>query len=1055
MEARVLLVDDHPIFRQGLRHLLEKEKDLKVVGEAGDGLEAIDRLRESSPDIVVMDISMPNLDGVEATRQILSELPETKVVALSVHSTKRFVRDMLQAGATGYILKESVPEEMVQGIRTVLSGDVYLSRSISGIVVSEYKKLLSETEQPPQTLSEPILRTKLHPPPVSADIIPRIRLIELLEQGRHRPMTLISAPAGYGKSILASQWLETCGCPGAWVSLDEKDSDLRLFLTYLLEAVQKAFPAASLATKDLLQAATFPPEKLLSQYLLNDMEKVEEPLVLVLDDYHRIRKSAVHELLRELLRHPTPMLHLALLTRRDPPLPINNLRAQGRLTEIGVEHLRFTPAETTALLERFIHLTIDEKTASVLDERVEGWVVGLRLVALSLGQKKGQDRILQGLNQGSPYVREYLIQEVLSQVPQAFAQYLVETSVLDRFCLPLCNALSLSSKGQKKTEDPLSCQAFMDWLEETHLFVIPLDDTHTWFRYHHLFQDLLQSQLKRRCSSEEITVLHSRASEWFAENGLIDEAIQHALAADDVVGAARLVEGNRQRIQNLDRWYVLEKWLSLFPDTVIKQQPGLLMTQAWVLYHHFDISAIPSVIDAAEALLSNETNDQSLRGEMDFFRGYIYYFQNNGARSLKHLDDALRRIPESDYEIRGQSEILHGLASQMQGQKQRAVGTLNDLLYLHRCPETIRITRLQVTLVYIHIISGDLTEALLASKQLYDFAAKKGYTYARVWSAYLQGLIHFYRNDLEAAIIHFHQALNQKYVLHTRAVVDSMAGLAYAYQAMGQPDQAGNTIQGSYEHVDSLNVPTYSTLARSCHARLSIMQGERKSGLSRLDESPPIENMVWWLEIPAVTHCRLLLAEGSNQSLEKTEAKLRELLQLNQDNHNTCQMIQIMPLLALACKKQERVDEALTILERAIGLAEPGGWIRPFVELGPPLADLLKGLLKKNLAVDYIERLLGAFPDSRLTSGGIRSESEALSAIDNRTSRIETLTEPLTNRELEILELLAQRLQNKEIADKLFVSVETVKTHLNNIYQKLQVSNRREAVLKAKNLRIL
>jgi DNA-binding NarL/FixJ family response regulator len=238
MPATILIVDDHPVFRQGLRVLLEKEKDLKVVGEAGDGREAIDRLRELAPDIVVMDITMPNLDGIEATRQILSEFPDSKVVALSVHSGKQFVSGMFQAGAVGYILKESVPEEMIEGIRNILAGNMYLSRSVSGIVASEYKKLLSNADHPYDVSSEQILRTKLYRPPVFADIIPRARLIELLEQGRHRAMTLISAPAGYGKSILASQWLETCQRPSAWVSLDENDNDLRLFLTYLLEAVQ-------------------------------------------------------------------------------------------------------------------------------------------------------------------------------------------------------------------------------------------------------------------------------------------------------------------------------------------------------------------------------------------------------------------------------------------------------------------------------------------------------------------------------------------------------------------------------------------------------------------------------------------------------------------------------------------------------------------------------------------------------------------------------------------------------------------------------------------------
>lgn len=550
MPATILLVDDHPVFRHGLRVLLEKEKDLKVVGEAGDGREAIDRLRELAPDIVVMDITMPNLDGIEATRQILSGFPDSKVVALSVHSGKQFVSGMFQAGAVGYILKESVPEEMIEGIRNVLAGNMYLSRSVSGIVASEYKKLLSNADHPSEVSSEPILRTKLHRPPVSADIIPRARLIELLEQGRNRAMTLISAPAGYGKSILASQWLETCQCPGAWVSLDENDNDLRLFLTYLLEAIQNVLPTTNLKSKTLLQSRILPPAKALSLYLLNDLEQVEEPFILVLDDYHHIKEIAVHNLLVELLRYPSPMLHLAVLTRRDPALHISALRARDQLTEIAVEHLRFTLAETQAFLERFLHVPIDENIAFVMGEKTEGWVTGLRLTALSVSQKGDLNNTLQGLKQGSYYVQEYLIREVLSQVSPVFSRYLMETSILDRFSTPLCDALHSLNGEQKESGDKLSGQAFIDWLEETHLFAIPLDETHTWFRYHHLFQEIFQMQLKRRCSSEEIATLHSRASECFEAEGLVDEALKHSLAAENVERAAQIVERNGRAMMN-------------------------------------------------------------------------------------------------------------------------------------------------------------------------------------------------------------------------------------------------------------------------------------------------------------------------------------------------------------------------------------------------------------------------------------------------------------------------------------------------------------------------
>ncbi len=491
----------------------------------------------------------------------------------------------------------------------------------------------------------------------------------------------------------------------------------------------------------------------------------------------------------------------------------------------------------------------------------------------------------------------------------------------------------------------------------------------------------------------------------------------------------------------------------MFPDMLIQQQPELLMSQIWVLYHHFNISKIPSVIDAVEALLKDTPNKHQLRGEVNFFHGYISYFQNQGSQSLKQLKEALKMVPDECHEIRSQTEILYGLASQMQGHKEHAINRLNNMLNSKQAPLNIRKTRLLATLVYIHIISGDLDKALGTNQRLFEYATKGKYHYAKLWSLYLQGLIHYYRNELDRAMDHFDRAIDQKYIFHSRAVVDSMAGLIFSYQAKGQSDRAGETLQSLFDYVGFLDDPAYSIVSHSCKVRLSIMQGELKLAMNWLQKSsPPVENMLWWLEIPAVTHCRALLAQGSDESLEKAETQLGELLQLNQDNNNICQTIQMMPLLAMVYQKQGRVDKALTILGQAVDFANSGGWVRPFVEWGSPMTDLLKQLIKKNITVDFVGKLFVAFKDKE--SEAVPDETESKPAV-KASVRPQPLVEPLTNRELDILELIAQRLQNKEIAAKLFISTETVKTHLNNIYQKLNVKNRRDAVEKARSLGII
>ena len=529
MKKTILLVDDHPVFRQGLRRILEKEKDLKVVGEAGDGLEAIERFRYLAPDIVVMDINMPNIDGIEATRRILSEFPEARVVALSVHSSKQFVNDMIQAGVAGYILKECIPDEMVQGIRAVLAGEVFLSVSISGIVISEYKKLMSDADQPPEIPEESILRTKLHRPPISADIIPRARLIKFLESGIQKTLTLISAPAGYGKSILASQWLEISCLPSIWVSLDESDNDVSAFLKYVLEAIQSLFPQQVLKTKSLVGLAELPSLKVTGRYLLNDLEALSERFILVLDDYHYISNTAVHDLLAELLIHPSPAMHLVLITRRDPPLALASLQARGILTELPSELLRFSSSETKLLLERILRRTISDKSAAVLEEKMEGWVTGLLLAAMSIRSKPDQERIVDVLQGPVQYVNDYLITEVLNSQSVPIRHYLLSTSILDRFCADLCDVLG--GVDAKPSEGKIDGAAFIAKLQKDNLFLVALDTENRWFRYHHLFHQLLQDQLNQGWRPEEIAALHSRANAWFAENDTIDDAKNHTLAA--------------------------------------------------------------------------------------------------------------------------------------------------------------------------------------------------------------------------------------------------------------------------------------------------------------------------------------------------------------------------------------------------------------------------------------------------------------------------------------------------------------------------------------------
>ena len=395
MSISVLLVDDHPMVRKGLRLMIEKEPDMSALGEAGDGVEAIEQVRALSPDVIVMDISMPKLNGIDATRQILNNSPHTKVVALSIHAGKRFVKDMLAAGACGYILKDCVPDELINCIRRVMHNEVYLSSEITGVVVSGFLENRSVVDAPERSDKQEVNLlaatkfTKLHRPAATTDYVHRPALFERLNQNLQRPLTLVVAPAGYGKTMLASCWLDACSSPTAWISLDKNDNDIRLFVSHIIAAVQTIFPAAGRETLNMVNAANRPPVSTLAVILTNELERLEKQFILALDDFHAISDESVLYFMSELLNHPLKVMQLVVISRKDPYLPISRMRAQNLIHEVRTQDLRFNEIETRTFLSNVLGAKVDMSTAIALEAKTEGWVTGLRLAALSM-KHRGQ-----------------------------------------------------------------------------------------------------------------------------------------------------------------------------------------------------------------------------------------------------------------------------------------------------------------------------------------------------------------------------------------------------------------------------------------------------------------------------------------------------------------------------------------------------------------------------------------------------------------------------------------------------------------------------------------
>ncbi|MEI6914943.1 MAG: LuxR C-terminal-related transcriptional regulator [Armatimonadota bacterium] len=885
------------------------------------------------------------------------------------------------------------------------------------------------------------------------DFVYRPQLVEQLERGRHLPLTLVSAPAGYGKSCQVSSWLETCRCPAVWLALDQNDNQLGTFLLYFVAAVQTIYPSALGETYAALNAATLPPPHELATTLTNELDGIEEDFILVLDDFHNIRDRSILDIFDELLCHPPRNPHFVLIGRKDPFLPIARLRARGQITELRVLNLRFVTEETAAFLRHALRHEVPQTTVEAWTERTEGWVSGLRLAALSMQHLRDAESVLAELPRDSEYVGEYLFNELVSQQSPVIQDFLLKVSIVDRFCSPLCDTICHPAGGSK--QEQATSSEIISGLKRDNLFIINLDQEGRWFRFHHMFRKVLATQMEHRFSSKEIAELQSRASSWFAENDFTEEAILLALSAGEPDRAVGLVEEKRHDNRGQDRWFVRERWLSLFSEEVIHQHPELLLARMWLALPHFDLAAIPALAAEVNRLLDAAPRDPSLRGEVEFFMGLVPFWQNDAAISLSHLENALKMVPESYWELRGDTEVYYGLASQMQGGKQGAISRLDDLLHKHRNDKGLLRTRLLGALVYIHIIAGDLPDALIAHRLLHDVATKNNYAYAEAWSSYLRGLIHYYQNDLDQAIIDFEEMIAQKYALQARAAIDGMAGLALAYQAKGQNQRARATVDGLLDYIVPFSDPAFSVIARSCQTRLAIVEGRLDSATAWLQQPPPPSgNMVFWMDVPSVTYCRALLAEGSSASIESSVSWLEELLQLNQTNHNVCQPIQIMPLLALAYESQGRLDAAFELLEKALVLARPGGWIRPFVELGPPMADLLNQLPKKSRNADQINTILDAIGDDE-QSVAPPTSGQARGPVLREIPKVTSPLDYLTYREQEVLRLLAQRQYNKEIADTLSVSIETVKTHVKHVFQKLEVSSRREAIARADALGLL
>jgi len=888
---------------------------------------------------------------------------------------------------------------------------------------------------PDQPRHHPILRTKLHRPPVVPDLVRRARLHELMDRGLHRPLTVVSAPAGYGKSMLVSRWLESRKEPRAWLSLDESDSDLHEFVGYLIAAVQTAYPDACADTLALLNAPILPPMQALAGSLINELDAIDEPFILVLDDYHRIAAPQVHELLGRLLQHPPRHLHLVIATRRDPPLSLAPMLARDRMTEVRLKDLEFTVPETATLLKQSLDLSVSDNTLDNLQKELEGWIAGLHLVTLTVRYQDDPESFLSGLHGGLRQVQGYLMKEVFAHQPSAMQDWLRKTSILNRFCAPLCEAVAGTD---------LDGRTFVHSLETSGLFCIALDERSEWYRYHHLFQGLLQRQLTRNSTAQEIAALHLRASEWFENQGLIEQAIRHALDGGEAQLAVRVVERHRYDEMNTERWDRLGRWLKMLPPETVAKNPILLTAEAYICEFHGQVDKMIALRERAEGLLSTlqppSLARKSIEGELAALKGELHIISGEGELAVACADRALELLPPEALHIRSFAIGEQVLANQMAGDMGRGLRIITERLNEHASLPGISEARMMLMSCLAYWMEGDLNGLKQSASRCLKLGEQHALPESTSFGRYFLGVQHYARNELLEAERHLASIVDHPLAARPRYLVHSALALALIHTARGRDEDASSVVESMLSHTMETNDTSGSATVRAFQVDLAVRQG-RVGEARRLITGADFEPFppLWFFYTPQLTPVRLLLAEKTPESLEAALAALNQLDEFLRRVHRKTVRVDALSLQALVLDAKGEEPAALEKVTEALALAAPGGFILPFLELGRPMADLLERAMKQGLHGDYARAILAAF--------GARASRPAAAAVP--------LVDPLTNREEEILELLEQRLRDKEIAARLCVSTETVKYHLRHVYQKLGVGNRREAVAKGRSLGLL
>jgi LuxR family transcriptional regulator, maltose regulon positive regulatory protein len=882
-----------------------------------------------------------------------------------------------------------------------------------------------------------LLATKLQVPPQPHHTIHRARLIEALESRIiHYKVIQISTPAGYGKTTLLVQWAHSSRHLIAWLSVNEEDNDLERFLRYLVAAWEKGQPGVIESPLGILLGGMSPDREAVLPAFINAGNEAPDHVLFVIDDVHLIEDPSIHLALTFLLDHLPPKLHFVLAGRADPPLPLARYRANRELLELGVEDLQFLPEETTDFLNEQMQLDLPNETAIALHAQLEGWIAGLQLAALTL-RRHGEALKTPIITGKHRFIADYLSENVLARLPDELQRFLLQTCILDRLCGSLCDAVTGGENGQ----------AMLKILERENLFLVPLDDSREWFRYHQLFADFLHAELTR-LKPDQAVQLHRQAARWCLAHDLPEEAFHHAIAGDDAEIGMQLGEHYFDLKMLSGEFTVLKRWIASIPAQWYSDYPLIGLGQASVYLFTGALDEGVRWIDKVEERLALSDGEETRwpLAKVTAVRCTIACIQNDPVRAEAYAVKALEDLPEEDHTYRAYIHHALGDTYRRNGRWEEARASYLKVLNLvHEPAFRIRSVHVFGALADLELQQGRLRDSAAYWRKALSIIQERetwgsfplpliGWVYIRMAE------ILYEWNEVEEAGIHLFQGLERAELGgDQRALIAGYLIAGRLKMTTGEVEAAAEYLERARPLLEQAQFPDWIDRFERLQLELWIAQNMTRVAIQWVDgilQGDQLQGSPG-SEITQLGLARVLILKGDAPSIKKAAALLEHLLQAADAEGRTGVTIEALALQALAHWRRGEQASAMTSLERALQKAEPEGYVRLFADLGLPMARLFQEARSRKVMPDYVGKLLAAFSGDLSPPFG------------------ETLPEPLTPREQEVLELIAAGLTNREIAEALVVSPETVKKHTASIYGKLGVRSRTEAATRARHLDLL